>query len=71
MKKLNCDNYELLQLLIDNGFIIICDENMDKIIDDNDAAYIDEFVQNNAPAAINDYGIEDLDTYTNQKPLQQ
>lgn len=69
MKKLNCDNYELLQLLIDNGFAIVCDENMDKIIDDNDAAHIDEFVRNNAPAAINDYGIEDLDTYTNQKNL--
>lgn len=67
MKKLNCDNYELLQLLIDNGFAIVCDENMDKIIDDNDADHIDEFVRSNAPAAINDYGIEDLDTFDNQK----
>lgn len=61
MKIFNCDNDELMMLLIDNGFIIMCDENMNKTIDDYDAALIDEFVRLNAPAAISDYSIEDLD----------
>lgn len=61
MKIFNCDNDELMMLLIDNGFIIMCDENMNKTIDDYDAAHIDEFVRLNAPAAISDYSIEDLD----------
>ena len=61
MKKFNCDNAELMLLLIDNGFIIMFDDNMNKTIDDYDAAHIDEFVHLNAPAAISDYSIEDLD----------
>lgn len=58
MRIFHCDNPDLMQLLIDNGFIIICNENMQKVIEDDDAQLIYDFVRDNAPAAINDFCIE-------------
>lgn len=61
MKTFQCDNGDLIQLLIDNGFIIMCDENMNMTIDDYDATHIDDFVREHAPAAIGDYSIAEME----------
>jgi hypothetical protein len=44
MKTLECDNSRLLQLLEDEGVAIICDENMDMKISDENIALMKEIV---------------------------
>lgn len=45
MKTLECDNCRLLQLLEDDGVNIICDENMNMKISDEDIVLMQEIVR--------------------------
>lgn len=55
MKKYYCENQELNELLISNGIDLICDDNMDIIISDEDCERINDIVMRLAPSAIDDY----------------
>ena len=57
MKQIITDNAELLEVLVDNGINIICDDNMQMMVTDTDAARIDAIVAEKAPAAFADYVI--------------
>ncbi len=58
MKKINTDNQELLEILAEKGIEIICDENMEMILTDEDAEKIEDIVEEFAPAARDDYFFE-------------
>ena len=60
MKTLYCNNRELLEILENNGINMICNENMQIEISDEDAEKIDSIVNELAPAASGDYAIEDI-----------
>ena len=57
MKEIITDNAELLEVLTSNGINIICNDNMEMMITDADAARIDAIVEEKAPAAFADYVI--------------
>ena len=57
MKQIITDNTELLEVLEANGINIICNDNMEMMITDADAARIDAIVTEKAPAAFADYVI--------------
>lgn len=63
MKKINTDNQELLEALAENGIITTCTSNMDVVISDDDADRIDGIVKEFAPAASQDYCIEDVEIH--------
>ena len=58
MKRIITDNQELLEVLIENGINITCDENMNMVLTDEDAERLDSVVEEFAPAAACDYVIE-------------
>lgn len=55
MKRINIDNKELLEVLVENGINITCDENMNMVLTDEDAERLDSVVEEFAPAAACDY----------------
>lgn len=57
MKQIVTDNTEILEVLVSNGINIICDDNMQMMVTDTDAARIDAIVIEKAPAAFADYVI--------------
>jgi hypothetical protein len=61
MKILYCNNRELLEILENNGINMICNENMQIEISDEDSEKIDSIVNELAPAASGDYTIEDME----------
>lgn len=60
MKKIWFSNDSLAQLLADNGIDLICDENMNITLSDEDAEKVIALIGEKAPAASDDYGIEEL-----------
>lgn len=60
MKKIQTSNKELLEILSDNGIEMICNEDMEIVISDEDAVRIEELVNKVAPAAYCDYIIENI-----------
>lgn len=59
MKKYYSSNEELNEILVNNGIALNCNEDMEIVISDEDAARITEIVREQAEAAINDYSIEE------------
>lgn len=59
MKKYHSSNEELNEILVNNGIVLNCNEDMEIVISDEDAARIPEIVREQAWAAINDYSIEE------------
>ena len=57
MKQIITDNTELLEVLEANGINIICNDEMQMMITNADAARIDAIVTEKAPAAFADYVI--------------
>ena len=55
MKEIVTDNAELLEVLVSNGINIICNDEMQMMVTDTDAARIDAIVAEKAPAAFADY----------------
>ena len=60
MKRIETSNRELLQVLTDNGISIICNNDMQMIVSDEDASKIDNIVSRLAPAATYDYVLTDI-----------
>lgn len=60
MKQIITSNNELLEVLVDNGINIICDDQMRMTISDEDAVRLDKVVEEFAPAAFCDYTIEEI-----------
>ena len=60
MKHLITSNNELLEVLVENGINIICDDQMRMTISDEDAERLDKVVEEFAPAAFCDYTIEEI-----------
>lgn len=58
MKTIKTNNSELLEVLVNNGIEIICNENMEMVISDEDADKVQGIVSIYAPAASDDYVIE-------------
>lgn len=58
MKQFQSSNSELIELLVDNGIELICDDNQNIVVSNEDAEKIEEIVNRFAPAAIYDYTIE-------------
>ena len=61
MKKLVTKNQALLEALEENGIKTICTDNMDVVISDADADRITAIVEECAPAALQDYCLEDVE----------
>ena len=61
MKKYWSNNAELTEILVNAGFQLTCNEDMDIIVSDEDAKQIDLYVSEQAPSAIGDYGFEDYE----------
>ena len=57
MKQIITDNAELLEVITANGINIICNDEMQMMITNADAARIDAIVTEKAPAAFADYVI--------------
>ena len=60
MKKIITNNPTLLDILSENGIILICNTNMDIVISDEDAKKLDGIVKECALAASFDYTIEEV-----------
>ncbi len=60
MKTIWFKNNELIELLSEQGISMNCNDNMDITISDEDAARIPEIIERIAPAASDDYGIEEI-----------
>lgn len=58
MKKFQSSNSELIELLVDNGIELICDDTQNIVVSEEDAEKIEDIVNRLAPAAIYDYTIE-------------
>ena len=58
MKRITTNNSELLEVLVSNGIKIVCNENMEMVISDEDADKVQGIVSIYAPAASDDYVIE-------------
>lgn len=61
MKIFYTANPALAEILVEKGISLVCDENMDIIVSDEDAAKIPAIVDEFAPAAGGDYCIEEKD----------
>ena len=59
MKTIWFNNEALKEVLAEQGIEMMCDENMNIVISDEDAERIPALVEEFAPAAASDYGIED------------
>lgn len=59
MKTIWISNDALKEVLVENGIELICNENMDINVSDEDAARIPAIVAEYAPAASEDYGFDD------------
>ena len=60
MKQIITSNNTLLEVLVDNGINIICDDQMRMTISDEDAERLDKVVEDFAPAASYDYTVTDI-----------
>lgn len=60
MKKYSSENQALNELLVQNGINLVCNNNMEIIICDEDAERIEKIIKEKAPAAIEDFTIEDI-----------
>lgn len=60
MKHLITSNNELLEVLVENGINIICDDQMRMTISDEDVERVAMVVEKFAPAAFCDYTIEEI-----------
>ena len=58
MKQIISSNNELLEVLVENGINITCNEQMQMIVSEEDAERIESIVNELAPAAADDYTIE-------------
>ena len=68
MKKIETSNRELLQVLTDNGINIICDNDMQMTISDEDASKIDDIVidcEDCDEYYIDSVGVEDISSIAN------
>lgn len=59
MKTIWFNNEALKEVLAEQGIEMMCDEKMSIVISDEDAERIPALVEEFAPAAAGDYGIED------------
>ena len=59
MKTIWFNNEALKEVLAEQGIEMMCDEKMNIVISDEDAERIPALVEEFAPAAAGDYGIED------------
>ena len=60
MKQIITDNTELLEVLVEKGINIICDDQMRMTLSDEDAERLDKMVEEFAPAAACDYTVEEI-----------
>ena len=60
MKQIITNNNELLEVLIEKGINIICDDQMRMTLSDEDAEILDKVVEEFAPAAACDYTVEEI-----------
>lgn len=60
MKQIITANNELLEVLVDNGIDIICDDQMRMTLSDEDAEKLDKVVEEFAPVAFCDYTVEEI-----------
>lgn len=60
MKQIISRNNKLLDVLIENGINIKCNEKMQMVIPDDCVERIESIVNEFAPSAADDYTIEDL-----------
>lgn len=60
MKQIISSNNELLEVLVENGINITCNEQMQMVVSDEDAERIESIVNELAPAAADDYTIEEI-----------
>lgn len=60
MKKYYSNNEELNEILVNNGIDLICNDDMEVMVNDMDAERIEAIVKEQAPAAIDDYTLEDV-----------
>lgn len=58
MKKFYSDNEGLKEILVNEGINLMCNDDMEIEISDNDARRIRKIVEEKAPEAIDDYVIE-------------
>ena len=59
MKTIWINNDALKEILVENGIMLTCDENMQILVSDEDAECIPAIVEEFAPAASLDYGFDD------------
>ena len=60
MKQIITNNTELLEVLLENGINIICDDQMRMTLSDEDVQRVAEVVAKIAPAASFDYTVEEI-----------
>ena len=60
MKQIITDNTELLEVLVENGINIVCDDQMRMTLSDEDAERLDKMIEEFAPAAACDYTVEEI-----------
>lgn len=60
MKQIITNNTELLEVLVENGININCDDQMRMTLSDEDAERLDKVVEEFAPAAAYDYTVEEI-----------
>ena len=60
MKQIISSNNELLEVLVENSINITCNEQMQMVVSDEDAERIESIVNELAPAATDDYTIEEI-----------
>ena len=60
MKQIITNNTELLEVLVENGINIICDDQMRMTLSDEDAERLNKMVEDFAPAAACDYTVEEI-----------
>lgn len=60
MKQIITNNTELLEVLVENGINIICDDQMRMTLSDEDVQRVAKVVAKIAPAASFDYTVEEI-----------
>ena len=60
MKQIITNNSELLEVLVENGVNITCDDLMRMTLSDEDAERLQKVVEEFAPAAAGDYTVEEI-----------
>ena len=61
MKTYYSNNEALNEILVEHGITLTCTENMTIVVSDEEAERIPSIVEEFAPAAIDDYTIEDYE----------